>query len=154
MTGHGTPEGYLDGCKTANPCPAVIPCRTVYIRYRGDLTFRKAFDAGTPLEQILVDDAAAAEADLIAEKEARRATRQGTHAPRGQRLAPPPEPRQRYAWTAEDDVMLREAARMRMSLTEAAEYLGRKHPTIRNHADLLGLTLVDGRSKRYGRAGA
>jgi len=49
---HGTPAGYHGGCRGAH-CPAPASCRDVQMRYSGDYGFRKAFDAGTPVEEII-----------------------------------------------------------------------------------------------------
>jgi len=53
---HGTPEGFRAGCRTV-ACPAAIPCRTVYTRYNGDLSFARRLDGGMSLEAILEQDA-------------------------------------------------------------------------------------------------
>lgn len=53
---HGTPAGYRQGCRTA-ACPAPLACRDVYRRYSGDLSFKRALDAGEPLADILAREA-------------------------------------------------------------------------------------------------
>lgn len=68
---HGTPAGYLSGCKGAH-CPSVLSCRDVYRRHSGDYSFRRLFDSGVPVETILEQEAAAARAAVEAEKAARR----------------------------------------------------------------------------------
>lgn len=65
---HGTPGGFTAGCHGAH-CPAVISCRDVHRRYSGDFAFRRMFDAGMTLEDIL---AAEDEAAAIAAAERRR----------------------------------------------------------------------------------
>ncbi len=49
---HGTPHGAAMGCKSAH-CPAVLPCRDVAQRYRGDFAFRRQIDAGLSVAEIL-----------------------------------------------------------------------------------------------------
>lgn len=49
---HGTPTGYTNGCRGSH-CPNRITCRTVHMRYVGDYTFRKQFDAGLSAAQIV-----------------------------------------------------------------------------------------------------
>lgn len=52
---HGTLEGYQRGCK-GSQCAGLISCRDVYRRYAGDFAFKRAIDAGTPLEEIVRQD--------------------------------------------------------------------------------------------------
>lgn len=92
---HGTPDGYDQGCKTAPGCPALIPCKTVWVRYRSDWSFRRRFDAGESLEQIVAADLEAATADVLVEREARRVERTRTHEPREKRPVREPKPRRR-----------------------------------------------------------
>jgi hypothetical protein len=54
---HGTPDGYRAGCR-GGVCPAPMPCRDVYTRHCGDYGFRRRFDAGVPLAEIVAQDAA------------------------------------------------------------------------------------------------
>lgn len=46
---HGTPDGFLKGCKGAH-CPAQVEgglrCRDAYLKYQGDFRYRKVIDAG------------------------------------------------------------------------------------------------------------
>lgn len=150
MIAHGTPRGFHEGCKTRVGCPAVIPCRDVYIRYQGDLTFRRAIDAGTPLEDILAADEAAAAADVEAEKAARRAA-SPTPAPR-LRKRKPVAPRQRFPWTREDDATLRTfAGTGRHAIADVSREMNRPAGTVRSQLIRLGLTLPDGRALRYSR---
>ena len=94
---HGTPNGYRRGCRTA-ACPALIPCRTVHIRYVGDFSFARLFDAGTPLAEILERDAAARDearqSDKIAAREERDAA---ADAARTRRAKPTSTPRAKRA---------------------------------------------------------
>lgn len=148
MTGiqHGTPEGYRDGgCRTAVGCPAVIPCRTVYIRYQGDQSFRRAIDSGVPLEDILAADAAAVVADVEAEKAARRAERVVTHAPRKKAPAKPRRPR--TTWTAQNDVELLQCIQDDLSLTEAAARMHKATRTLLDRARMAGLSFRNGRAR-------
>jgi hypothetical protein len=141
---HGTPGGYEAGCKTRPGCPAVMPCKTVWMRHRSDLDFRRRFDAGEALEQIIAGDRAAAVADLVAEKEARRVERAKTHGPRPKTRASAP----RQEWTNAEDQALRVHAAAGLSAWAVSEAMGRSPRTVRAHADLLGLTLRDGRAGR------
>lgn len=52
---HGSLEGYHRGCKGSR-CAGLISCRDVYRRYAGDFGFKRAIDAGTPLEEIIRQD--------------------------------------------------------------------------------------------------
>lgn len=72
---HGTPEGYVTGCKGSH-CPAPVKCRDVHVRYSGDYSYRKAIDAGTTAIELLAREQEAAQADLAA-KRARPGTRAG-----------------------------------------------------------------------------
>lgn len=68
---HGTPDGYLQGCHGAH-CPAPMACRDVHRRHSGDFVFRRAFDAGTPIAEIVAAEHKAAQEALQAAKDARR----------------------------------------------------------------------------------
>lgn len=68
---HGTPAGYLNGCRGSH-CPSVLSCRDVHRRHSGDFTFRRMFDAGASVAEIVAQEEAAARAVLEAEKAARR----------------------------------------------------------------------------------
>jgi hypothetical protein len=60
---HGTPDGHRFGCRTS-ACPAPLPCRDVYRRHAGDYSFRRLFDAGVPLADIVAaEDSARADVE-------------------------------------------------------------------------------------------
>ncbi|MEV7875172.1 hypothetical protein [Microbacterium sp. NPDC089188] len=71
---HGTPDGHRAGCRTS-ACPAALPCRDVYRRYAGDYSFRRLFDAGVPLADIVAADDAAREDVAKRDRAANRAAR-------------------------------------------------------------------------------
>lgn len=71
---HGTPDGHRAGCRTS-ACPAALPCRDVYRRYAGDHSFRRLFDAGVPLADIVAADDAAREDVAKRDRAANRAAR-------------------------------------------------------------------------------
>jgi hypothetical protein len=148
---HGTPDGYHQGCKTRAVCPAVIPCVQVFIRYRSDLQFRRAIDAGTPLEQIVADDEAAAAAEVLAEREALRAEREAARAPR---KVEKHDTRPRVMWTSENDVELAECIAAGMSVSQAARVMRKGTSTLRDRAAQAGLSFRDGRAGRTVRRSA
>lgn len=89
---HGTPDGFLRGCKT-NHCPAAIACKDVYMRHRGDYRFRVRFDSGATLEQIAEMEAAEAAAalppKLVPQARKRKRNKPSTDRPaEGRRLIP------------------------------------------------------------------
>lgn len=94
---HGIPDGHRAGCRTS-ACPAALPCRDVYRRYAGDYSFRRLFDAGVPLADIVAADDAAREDVAKRDRAANRAARKRTAqvpAPattRPTRAAPAPKP--------------------------------------------------------------
>lgn len=61
--GHGTPAGYKAGCKSRGGCPAELACVDANIRYNADNSFRKAIDAGIPVDLILEQDGPAPAAE-------------------------------------------------------------------------------------------
>lgn len=68
---HGTPAGYLAGCRGSH-CPSVLSCRDVHRRHSGDFTFRRMFDSGVSVAEIVAQEEAAARAVAEAERAARR----------------------------------------------------------------------------------
>lgn len=68
---HGTPDGYMQGCHGAH-CPAPLACRDVHRRHSGDWQFRKQYDSGVPLEDIIAVELDRARLVAEAEKAARR----------------------------------------------------------------------------------
>lgn len=92
---HGTPDGHRAGCRTS-ACPAALPCRDVYRRYAGDYSFRRLFDAGVPLADIVAADDAAredvAKRDRAANRAARKRAAQAPAPARPPRAAPAPKP--------------------------------------------------------------
>jgi hypothetical protein len=101
---HGTPDGYANGCRGAH-CPSVMSCRDVYSRYKGDWGFKRAIDAGTPLEEILRREAAAREGVEARDRAAARAERakpaktpkpKTTPRPKKERPAPAADPLEVY----------------------------------------------------------
>lgn len=71
---HGTTAGYLQGCHGSH-CPAVMVCRDVHRRYVGDFSFKRRFDAGVPLVQIMAQDAEEAAQEALKAREATRVKR-------------------------------------------------------------------------------
>jgi hypothetical protein len=120
---HGTVEGYERGCH-GGICPAPIACVKVWMRYRSDMTFRRQIDAGFTLEQIIAAEVAAAEADILAEKEARR------------------------PWSADDDDAIRAGHASDLTVSAIAEQIGRGRQLVKDHAEALGLRFRDGRAGR------
>jgi hypothetical protein len=117
----------------------------VYIRYQGDLTFRRAYDAGTPLEAILAGDAAAARADAEAVKKARRAERLATLAPRAKKVRKPKQSRSR--WTAADQEAMLACIAENLTVTEAADRMHKATRTLLDRARMAGVSFRNGRAR-------
>ena len=143
MIEHGTVRGWHQGCKTRVGCPAVIPCRTVYIRYQGDLDFRRMLDCGVPLEGIVAADEAAVAAELEAEREKVLAGRRTVYATRSPVKVRSTSTRDR--WTDADTVRLLELHAAGGSVASTADAMGKSRSTIRRYAERVGVRFPDGR---------
>lgn len=80
---HGSPGGYQAGCHGAR-CPAVMSCRDVHVRYRGDWNFRKLVDAGLTPTEIIAQEAQKRAEDA---RKARQAPPGGVKRPDGRTAA-------------------------------------------------------------------
>lgn len=76
---HGTPAGWLAGCKGAgcvNHGTDLDTCARAWVRYQGDYSYRKRVDAGWSPERLREADLADVQAAVVVERAQRQALRE------------------------------------------------------------------------------
>jgi len=144
---HGTPAGFSEGCHGSH-CPAVMACRDVHRRYVGDFSFKRRFDAGVTLVQIMAQDAEEAAQERLKARQDTRVKRAQKRRSQGNaanlrlavRLIPEPVLRQNLADGLTDQQIADLHQLERAQITKMRSYLHLPcNPARRSGAEAIAL---------------